>query len=122
MPHRRNVEGLRQHAQKKRLEAIRRAEEAIHVLLQEPRPINFKTVADTAGVTTAWLYREESIKQRIFHFRQQPGSQKQTPHVKSPASESSKDQMIAALKTRVRELNEEVRDLKQRLEIVYGVS
>jgi uncharacterized protein YceH (UPF0502 family) len=90
------------------------------VLLQEQRPINFKTVADTAGVTTAWLYREESIKQRIFHFRQQPGSQKQMPQVKSPASESSKDQMIAALKTRIRELNEEVRDLKQRLEIVYG--
>jgi Family of unknown function (DUF6262) len=120
MAHRRNVDGLRQHAQKKRLEAIQRTDEAIRLLLQEQRPINFKTVAETAGVTTAWLYREESIKQRIFHFRQQPGSQKQTPQVKSPASESSKDQMIAALKTRVRELNEEVRDLKQRLEIVYG--
>ena len=120
MAHRRNVDGLRQHAQKKRLEAIQRTDEAIRLLLQEQRPINFKTVAETAGVTTAWLYREESIKQRIFHFRQQSGSQKQTPQVKSLASESSKDQMIAALKTRVRELNEEVRDLKQRLEIVYG--
>jgi hypothetical protein len=120
MAHRRNVDGLRRHAQKKRLEAIQRTDEAIRLLLQEQRPINSKTVAETAGVTTAWLYQEESIKQRIFHLRQQPGSQKQTPQIMAPASEASKDQIIAALKTRVKELNEEVRDLKQRLEIVYG--
>jgi hypothetical protein len=99
---------------------IQRADEAIRLLLQEQRPINFKTVAEIAGVTTAWLYREKNIKQQIFHLRQQPGSQKLTPQVKAPASEQSKDQIIAALKTRVKELNEEVRDLKQRLEIVYG--
>jgi uncharacterized protein YceH (UPF0502 family) len=120
MAHRRNVDGLRQHAQKKRLEAIQRTDEAIRLLLQEQRLVSFKIVAEIAGVTTAWLYREENIKQRIFHLRQQPGSQKQTLQVKAPASEASKDQIISALKTRVKELNEEVRDLKQRLEIVYG--
>jgi hypothetical protein len=28
--------------------------------------------------------------------------------------------MITALKTRIKELNEEIRDLKQRLEVIYG--
>ncbi len=52
----RNIDGLRAHAQQKAVETARRAEAAIAHLLKEHRPINFKTVAETAGISTAWLY------------------------------------------------------------------
>ncbi len=94
----RNIDGLRTHAQQKAVDTARRAEAAIAHLLKEQRPVNFKTVAETAGISTAWLYGNEALKQRIMHLRTQ-----QTPavQVKIPpreqASNASKDAMIAAL-------------------------
>ncbi|WP_040441741.1 hypothetical protein [Ktedonobacter racemifer] len=41
------------HAQQKAVETARRAETAIVHLLKEQRPVNFKTVAETAGISTA---------------------------------------------------------------------
>ncbi|HEY7417702.1 MAG TPA: hypothetical protein VH593_21145, partial [Ktedonobacteraceae bacterium] len=52
----RNIAGLQQTAQAKAVATRQRAEEAIQLLLKEKRPINFKTVAETAHVSTAWLY------------------------------------------------------------------
>ncbi len=46
----RNTDGLRAHAQQKAVETACRAEAAIAHLLKEQRPVNFKTVAQTAGI------------------------------------------------------------------------
>jgi len=62
--HERN-EGLRQNAQKKRHEAIERTEQGIK-FLREGRAVNFKTVAEVAGVST---YKEPQIKERIESSR-----------------------------------------------------
>ncbi len=117
----RNVEGLRTTAQRKAEVTQQQAEAALALLLKEQRPITFKAVAQTAGISTAWLYGNEAIKQRIMHLRAQ-----QTPvaQVKIPpreqASSASKDAVIAALKIRVREQAEEIRNLKKQLEVAYG--
>ncbi len=117
----RNVSGLRIHAQKKAVATRQRAEAAIAQLVKEQRPINFKSVAETAGISTAWLYGDEGLKQRITHLRAQ-----QTPQVqvkippREQASNASKDAMIAALQKRVREQSEEIKDLKKQLEVAYG--
>src|SRR5258705_7136676 len=65
----RNTNGLRSHAQKKAAATQQRAESAIALLIREQRPINFQTVAKTAGISTAWLYEHEAIKDRIMHLR-----------------------------------------------------
>jgi hypothetical protein len=49
----RNISGLRTYAQQKATNTARRAEAAITHLLKEQRPVNFKTVAETAGISTA---------------------------------------------------------------------
>ncbi len=108
----RNIDGLRTHAQQKAVDTARRAEAAIAHLLKEQRPVNFKTVAETAGISTAWL----------MHLRTQ-----QTPavQVKIPpreqASNASKDAMIAALRQRIQKLEKENRDLKQQVEVANGL-
>ncbi len=118
----RNIDGLRAHAQQKAMDTARRAEAAIAHLLKEQRPVNFKTVAETAGISTAWLYGNEALKQRIMHLR---GQQTPAVQVKIPpreqASSASKDAVIAALRQRVKRLEEENRDLKRQVEVANGL-
>jgi hypothetical protein len=118
----RNVEGLRTHAQKKAEATRQRAEEAITQLINEQRPVNFKTVAETAAISTAWLYGNEDLKQRIMHLRTQqtPKAQVKLP-VREQASNASKDGVIAALRKRIKELEAENRDLKRQVEVAYGL-
>jgi hypothetical protein len=118
----RNTEGLRSHAQRKAAAAEQRAEAAITQILKEQRPINFKTVAQTAGISTAWLYEHEAIKERIMHLRSQqtPKAQIKIPP-KEQASSASKDAMIAALRQRIQKLEQENRDLKRQVEVAYGL-
>lgn len=118
----RNIDGLRAHAQEKAVDTARRAEEAIARLLKEQRPVNFKTVAETAGISTAWLYGNEALKQRIMHLRVQqvPAVQVKIPQ-REQASSASKDAMIAALRQRVKKLEEENRTLKQQVEVANGL-
>ena len=108
-----NTAGLRTSAQLRAQATRQRAEEALSHLLQEQRPVNFKTVAETAHVSTAWLYGQEEIKQRILQLRQR---QVPRPPVAIPsrerASDASKDAMIATLRTRVKRLEMENRELK----------
>ncbi|WP_040448573.1 DUF6262 family protein [Ktedonobacter racemifer] len=116
-----NIEGLRKAAKQKAEETSRRAEEALSLLLSQHRPVTFKAVAETAQISTAWLYAHEDIKMRIIHLRSQqvPKAQVIVP-LKSQASSSSKDTVIAALQKRVREQAEKIKELEKQLEVAYS--
>jgi hypothetical protein len=118
----RNTEGLRAHAQKKAEQTKLRAEDAITLLLHERRPINFKTVAETARISTAWLYGNDTLKQRIIQLRAHypPKPQVKIPP-KEQASSASKEAMIAALQKRVRAQAAEIEQLKRQVEVAYGL-
>lgn len=116
-----NIDGLRRSAYQKAEMTRQRAEDAIALLLKAQRPINFKTVAETARISTAWLYANEEIKARIIHLRAQqiPQAQVKIP-TREQASNASKDAMIAALQKRVREQAEKIKEFEQQLEVAYG--
>jgi len=117
----RNIAGLQKTAQAKAAATRQRAEKAIQLLLKEKRPINFKAVAETAHVSTAWLYGQEDIKQQILLLRTQ---QEPKPKIVIPlqerASDASKDALIALLRKRVKEQEEQIRELKKQVEVAYG--
>jgi hypothetical protein len=117
----RNLTGLRRAAQEKAEAARHRVEEAIQALEQGQRPITFTIVAETARVSTAWLYAHEDIKRRISDLR---ARSRPTPTIWIPpherASDASKDVLIAALRQRIREQDEQIRELKKQLEVAYG--
>lgn len=117
----RNTGGLRKTAQEKALATKHRVEEAIRILVKEKRTINFKTVAETAHVSTAWLYGNDDIKMQIFHLRSQqiPKVQVRIPK-QEQASNASKDAMIAALQKRVKEQATKIRELEKQLEVATG--
>ena len=114
----RNVEGLRQNAQKKRQAALEKVEQGIRQLLKEGRPVNFNTVVQAADVSKAFLYKEPEIKERIELLRQQGA--KRAPELKQRASDASKDALIRTLRERVKKLESEVRDLRKQNEVAYG--
>ena len=118
----RNLDGLLASAKIKAERTKQRAEDAIALLLKEQRPVNFKAVAQTAHISTAWLYANEDIKMRIIHLRAQqvPKAQVKIPP-KEQASNASKDAMIAALRKRVKEQEAQIRELKQQVEVAYGL-
>jgi hypothetical protein len=118
----RNTDGLHANTQEKATQTKQRAEAALALLLREHRPINFKTVAETARISTAWLYANEEIKQRILHLRTQqaPKAPVQLPP-KELASDASKDAMIAALRKRVKDQEAEIRELRKQVQVAYGL-
>jgi Family of unknown function (DUF6262) len=117
----RNIEGLRATAQKRADAARNRVEEALQLLLREQRPINFKSVAETAQVSTAWLYQHDDIKQRIAHLR---GQQSPKPKTWMPpqtrASDTSKDHVIRTLTERLKRVEAENEELRRALKVAWG--
>ena len=118
----RNIDGLLASAKRKAEQTTQRAEDAIALLLKEQRPVNFKAVAETAHISTAWLYANEDIKMRIIHLRSQqvPKAQVKIPP-KEQASNASKDAVIAALRKRIKEQEAQIHELKRQVEVAYGL-
>lgn len=98
---------------------LQRTDEALGRLAQAGQPVNFRRVAEAAGVSAAWLYKEPAVKARIEQLR----AQGVPPIARAPqhrASEASKEAMLAALRQRVTRLEQENRALKQKVEAAYG--
>ncbi len=122
MAHQRNVEGLRRSARRKHEETVRRTEDGMRRLVEQGRAVNFRTVADVAGVSTAWLYQQPQIKRQIQHLRAQDTSRGPFPakEPKERRSDASKDAMIATLQQRVKRLESENGELRRQVEVAYG--
>lgn len=64
-----NTEGLQQHAKLLRTETEAKVNDAIDELKRKHKVINFKTVAETSGVSRATLYENEKLRIRIESLR-----------------------------------------------------
>ena len=120
----RNTSGLEAHAQQKRESALKRTEEAIAKLIQEKRPVNFKTVSEESGVSRTWLYKEPDIKARISQIKTKQSSE---PRRKQNATANSDYQTIDTstideLKQKIKKLETENYALRNHLEVVYGMA
>jgi hypothetical protein len=121
MKHKRNTQGLKDHAQQKRDQAVEQTEKAIRQLIKEGRPINFSTVEEVAGVSRTWLYNQPEIRDRIEQLRdQQPGKKKVARSQK--ASDASNAAMILTLKEKLQKSQAENRGLHQQMEEIVGRS
>ncbi len=121
MTHKRNTTGLASSAASKKEATLKKTETAISELIKANDIINFNTVAEKAGVSKAWLYRETDIAGRIKRLRDQQANQEPKAYKETQrASDASKSALVTTLKARVKELESENRELKKQLEVVYG--
>jgi hypothetical protein len=111
--HKRNVQGLRDAMKAKRESAIERTNKALE-LIQNQTPITFTELARLAGVSKAWIYREESICQRLRDLK----LHKPNPFKEKPRREENN--LVANLKKRIKLLEADNAEFKKQLEIVYG--
>ena len=103
-----NTEGLKAFAEKKNQETIEKVNKAIDKLKRsKTKTINFKTVAEEAGVSKATLYNNDILKERILSLR---AIQKSIPNDNIVAT--SKDK-IKAKDNKIKKLYEEIKKLKE---------
>lgn len=102
-----NTEGLKKFAEKKNQETIEKVNKAIDKLKRsKTKIINFKTVAEEAGVSKATLYNNDILKERILSLR---AIQKGVPNDNIVATPKDK---IKAKDDKIKQLYEEIKKLK----------
>jgi Family of unknown function (DUF6262) len=127
--HRRNVTGLRRHAQDKRREALRRVDQAIQDLLRRGDPVSFHRLAVLAGVSKSYLYTRRELRERIEALRQQQqagrldalaAGRRLDGRGEPSRSDAAKDVLLAAKERRIQVLEAENRRLQMELRVALG--
>jgi hypothetical protein len=124
--HPRNVAGMVQHAEARRSGARQREENAIRMLVESGQEVNFLRISELGRVSSAFLYREVDLAERIRQLRVQ-GEPRPAYRNTERASDASKDAIIKTLRVRIaeleqtrRELTDKNQQLQKQLEVLYG--
>ncbi len=119
LTHKRETKGIKAHAKKKSEEAYKRVDNALREMALNKEPINFNTVMKKANVSKGFVYQNEEIRKRIEKLRD---SQKgiKPKQVKDRMTDNSKDILLAAKNKKIKELEEENKNLKKELEVLRG--
>lgn len=115
----RKIEALQEAAAQKAKESAERVDKALEMMIKQGQIISFKSVAQSANVSTAYLYKQEYLRSRIETLRDQ---QKQRPKAKQPplASDNSKSVIIATLREENKKLRAEIDGLRRISEGLTG--
>ncbi|MCS6105451.1 transposase [Clostridium botulinum] len=105
----RNTEGLKEFAEKKNQETIEKVNKAIDKLKRsKTKTINFKTVAEEAGVSKATLYNNDILKERILSLRAIERGVPNDSIIATPKDKiKAKDEKIKQLYAEIRKLKED---------------
>ena len=100
--------------------AIKKVDEAIKRMIKNKETINFNSVAAEAKVSKGFLYKQQSTRKRIEILRKQQEGIPSPKDIKREMTDNSKDVLIASLRKKVKELEDENKDLKERLKQKFG--
>jgi FtsZ-binding cell division protein ZapB len=112
----RKIEALQEAAAQK---AHERVETTLERMIKQNQKINFQTVAHSANLSTAYLYKHEEIKNRIITLRDQQKNQSK-PKQAPIASDNSKTVIINALREETKRLRTEISELRRANEALTG--
>ncbi len=117
-----NTEAVVRLAVEKSELARKRTREAIQKLQYQGKTINFSTVCEEARVSKTFLYdpRHADLAEEIRRLRELPIQRPPAAQTPQGKSETAKDAQIARLKERVQKLEQQVRELRQENELLYG--
>ncbi|MBY7110638.1 transposase [Bacillus sp. 17RED48] len=107
------------HAARKAITS-QKVDEAIQRLVRANQNINFNSVANEAGIAKATLYNNQKFRKRIETLRQQQTQTPTSKQIKREMSDSNKDVIIESLKRKIKKVEEENRQLRNQLKVVYA--
>jgi hypothetical protein len=117
-----NPDNLRRAAAAKTAAATARAEQGIRDMVRRGEPITFRGLAQSAGVSLDFLYRNTEIRQRVEHLRNQ--QRRTSPDPPDRADPDQPSSVVRTLTAQLAELRrrhrEEVGTLRQALEAAHG--
>jgi len=108
----RKIEALRSSAAQKAKESALRVDQALERMIKQGQIISFKSVAQAANVSTAYLYKQEDFRNRIETLRDQQKQRSKSKQVPS-ASDNSKSVIISTLRSDNKRLRAEIDGLRR---------
>jgi hypothetical protein len=122
MINKRNTDGLARAAKNRRESTIKRVESTIKLLVREKKIINFNSISKIANVGKSWLYKENRIRKQIEDLREKTHFIEHSIQTDFPdkMSKKSNDHIIQMLKDRIRKLEDENKNLQEKIEMLYG--
>jgi hypothetical protein len=109
------VQRLREAAQARHDATLRRAEDTLRQLANKGGPITFRRVAEEAGVSRAWLYRQDQLRRQIDQLRGTPTSRASSVPAAERATIDSLRQQLRAYRSEIARLRLENQDLREQL-------
>jgi hypothetical protein len=98
--------------------ALAAAHHAINQLRREGKPVSYAAVAHTAGVSRAWLYRQDQIRDLISQLREH---HHQPPAAARHATSDSLRQRLDTARTEITRLRNENRSLRDQIARNLGI-
>ena len=111
---------LQQVHQQRRQKTNQRVDDAIKRLITTQEPINFNSVSQESGVSKATLYNHSNIRERIERLRTQQEQSYTPKQLKRKRTEDTKDALIESLKSRLKRLEAENKQLKEQIKIFHA--
>jgi len=118
--HKRNTIGLKKNARNRSEKTAKKVDDAIQKLIKTSGKINFNSVSTEAGVSKAYLYKHQDIREHIEGLREQQENLPTPKQVKREMTDASKDVLIAAKNKKIKELESENKKLKEELKKLRG--
>jgi uncharacterized coiled-coil DUF342 family protein len=106
------VERLREAARTRHETTLRRAENALQRLVKRGDAITYRRLAEAAGVSRSWLYRQPALRQEIDRLRASANRPGRLPAAERATVDSLRQQLRAYREeiTRLRSENQELRE------------
>ncbi len=112
------LKALKEAASKKRAATLERILVALKVMEEQQMPINFESVANFAKVSKTTLYADIAIKNQINKARD---NDKRNHYMQEQAIKlKAKDKEMAILSKQVKNLRQQIDELKKQLEMAYS--
>lgn len=111
---------LQQLHEDRKIKTRQKVDEAIKHLIKADKPINFNSVSKKSTISKATLYNNSDIKERIENLRIQQLKVNHLSHIKKNMTENSKDSIIVSLKRKLKKLEEENKELHEKLKFSYA--
>ena len=109
------VQRLREAAQARHDTTLRRAEDTLRQLAKKGGPITFRRVAEEAGVSRAWLYRQDELRRQIDQLRNTTTSRASSLPAAERATVDSLRQQLRAYRSEIARLRLENQALREQL-------
>ncbi len=109
------VQRLQQAAQARHDDTLARAQDAIARLARRGSTVTYRGIAEAAGVSRSWLYRQESLRQQIDQLRDLPASREPTMPPAERATADSLRQQIHTYRAEINRLKTENQEIREEL-------